>query len=136
MVLGDGPLHSTARLALQRPGRDKALGAAFLLATDARGRVLARIGQDEAVYRDALDGWPLVSDALRGYRLGDLWLWQGTLYRVAAAPGNAAARDPFVGAGRVAHGPRRPRGAGRGAALRPSDPSAERALQEPDHLRR
>ncbi len=95
-------LHSTAQLALQRLSRDKALGAAFLLATDARGRVLARIGQDEAVYRDALDGWPLVSDALRGYRLDDLWLWQGTLYRVAAAPVIAPARDRYVGAVLVA----------------------------------
>lgn len=91
-------LHSTAQLELQRLSRDKALGAAFLLATDARGRVLARVGQDEAVYRDALDGWPLVSDALRGYRLDDLWLWQGTLYRVAAAPVIAPARDRYVGA--------------------------------------
>lgn len=95
-------LHSTAQLELQRLSRDKALGAAFLLATDARGRVLARVGQDEAVYRDALDGWPLVSDALRGYRLDDLWLWQGTLYRVAAAPVIAPARDRYVGAVLVA----------------------------------
>ncbi len=95
-------LHSTAQLELQRLSRDKALGAAFLLATDARGRVLARVGQDEAVYRDALDGWPLVSDALRGYRLDDLWLWQGTLYRVAAAPVVAPARDRYVGAVLVA----------------------------------
>ncbi len=95
-------LHSTAQMELQRLSRDKALGAAFLLATDARGRVLARVGQDEAVYRDALDGWPLVSDALRGYRLDDLWLWQGTLYRVAAAPVVAPARDRYVGAVLVA----------------------------------
>lgn len=95
-------LHGTAQMELQRLSRDKALGAAFLLATDARGRVLARVGQDEAVYRDALDGWPLVSDALRGYRLDDLWLWQGTLYRVAAAPVVAPARDRYVGAVLVA----------------------------------
>ncbi len=91
-------LHSTAQLKLQRLSRDKALGASFLLATDARGRVLARVGQDEAVYRDSLEGWPLVSDALRGYRLDDLWLWQGTLYRVAAAPVVSPARDRYVGA--------------------------------------
>ncbi|HRI54662.1 MAG TPA: hypothetical protein PLW65_31210, partial [Pseudomonadota bacterium] len=95
-------LHSTAQLELQRLSRDKALGAAFLLATDARGRVLARVGQDEAVYRDALDGWPLVSDALRGYCRDDLWLWQGTLYRVAAAPVIAPGRDRYVGAVLVA----------------------------------
>ena len=91
-------LHSTAQLELQRLSRDKALGASFLLATDARGRVLARVGQDEAVYRDSLEGWPLVADALRGYRLDDLWLWQGTLYRVAAAPVVAPGRDRYVGA--------------------------------------
>ena len=38
-----------------------------------------------AVY-PGFDTDAFLSDALRGYRLDDLWLWQGTLYRVAAAP--------------------------------------------------
>ena len=89
-------LHKTAQAQLAHHNRE--LKAAFLLVTDARGFVLSRVGQDEAVYRDPLDGWPLVSDALRGYRLDDLWLWQGTLYRVAAAPVISVSRDRYVGA--------------------------------------
>jgi hypothetical protein len=40
----------------------------LLMATDGHGRVIARAGLDEAVYRDGVEGFPLVADALRGYR--------------------------------------------------------------------
>lgn len=89
-------LHQTAQGRLRELTRG--VGAAFVLVADAKGRVLARIGQDEAVYRDALDGWPVLAEALRGYRLDDLWLTQGTLYRVAGSPIISAARDRYVGA--------------------------------------
>ena len=89
-------LHKTAQGRLRELVRG--ISAAFVLVTDGRGRVLARIGQDEAVYRDALDGWPVLAQALRGYRLDDLWLNQGTLLRVAGSPVIAAGRDRYIGA--------------------------------------
>jgi hypothetical protein len=56
------------------------------LATDVHGRVVARAVLDEGVYRDGVEGFPVVADALRG-RLGDdTWSLAGKLYRVVAAP--------------------------------------------------
>jgi hypothetical protein len=68
----------------------------LLTATDAKGRVIARVGVDEAVYKDGVEGFPLVSDALRGLRGDDTWSQDGKLYRVAASP--VIARDRYVGA--------------------------------------
>lgn len=89
-------LHRTAQAELTK--LNQPLGAALLILVDAKGRVLARVGQDEAVYRDPLGGVPLVADAVRGYRLDDLWLLHGTLYRMAAAPLLSLGRDRYVGA--------------------------------------
>jgi hypothetical protein len=89
-------LHTTAQSQLQKLNAD--FGADLLLVTDARGRVLARVGHDQAVYRDPLDGFPLVEAALRGYRLDDLWLLDGVLYRVAASPVVAPGHDRYTGA--------------------------------------
>lgn len=89
-------LHTTAQTQLRQLNRD--FGAGLVMVTDARGRVLARIGHDEAVYRDPVDGFPVVESALRGYRLDDLWLLDGALYRVAASPIVAPNRDRYVGA--------------------------------------
>jgi hypothetical protein len=58
----------------------------LLIATDGRGRVIARAGADEAVYKDGVEGLPLVADALRGLRGDDTWSLDGKLYRVAASP--------------------------------------------------
>jgi hypothetical protein len=58
----------------------------LVLATDAKGRVIARAGLDEGVCKDFLDGLPLVGDALRGLRGDDTWSLDGKLYRVAASP--------------------------------------------------
>jgi hypothetical protein len=68
----------------------------LMMATDARGRVIARAGLDENVYRDGVEGFPLVADALRGYRGDDTWSLGGKLYRVAASP--VIARDRYAGA--------------------------------------
>jgi HAMP domain-containing protein len=64
-------------------------------ATDARGRVIARVGVDADVYRDSIEGYPLVADALRGLRGDDTWSIGGKLYRVAASP--VILRDRYVG---------------------------------------
>ncbi|MDB4970504.1 MAG: hypothetical protein JWN44_6193 [Myxococcales bacterium] len=65
-------------------------------ATDARGRVIARAGLDDQVYKDGIEGFPLVADALRGLRGDDAWSIGGKLYRVAASP--VIARDHYAGA--------------------------------------
>jgi hypothetical protein len=68
----------------------------LVMATDAHGRVIARAGLDESVYKDGVEGYPLVADALRGYRGDDTWSQGGKLYRVAASPVIRA--DRYVGA--------------------------------------
>jgi hypothetical protein len=67
----------------------------LVLATDGKGRVIARAGLDEGIYRDDVDGIPLVADGLRGLRGDDTWSVGGRLYRVAASP--VIARDRYVG---------------------------------------
>ncbi len=97
-------LHDAAQSQLRRLSQplDQALrgqgGLGLLLCADGRGRVLARLLHDEAVYRDPIDGFPIVEAALRGYRLDDLWLLDGVLYRVAASPVVAPSHDRYVGA--------------------------------------
>jgi hypothetical protein len=68
----------------------------LVVATDARGRVIARAGIDEAIYKDGVEGFPLVADALRGLRGDDTWSLGGKLYRVAASP--VIVRDRYAGA--------------------------------------
>jgi hypothetical protein len=68
----------------------------LVLATDVHGRVIARAGLDEGEYKDGVEGFPLVGDALRGLRGDDTWSLGGKLYRVAASP--VIARDKYVGA--------------------------------------
>ncbi len=68
----------------------------LVMATDAHGRVIARAGLDDSVYKDGVEGFPLVADALRGYRGDDTWSQGGKLYRVAASPVIRA--DRYVGA--------------------------------------
>jgi hypothetical protein len=67
----------------------------LVAATDARGRVIARVGVDGAVYKDSIEGYPLVADALRGLRGDDTWSIGDKLYRVAASP--VILRDRYVG---------------------------------------
>ncbi len=67
-----------------------------VIAVDGHGKVLARTGLDEAAWKDDLSGWPVVAEALRGYRLDDTWDLGGKLYRVTASP--VIARDRYVGA--------------------------------------
>src|SRR5258706_1397722 len=44
-----------------------------LIAVDGKGKVVARTGLDDAVWKDDLSGYPVVAEALRGYRLDDTW---------------------------------------------------------------
>ncbi len=67
----------------------------LVLATDAKGRVIARVGVEATVYKDNIDGYPVVGDALRGLRGDDTWSIGGKLFRVAASP--VILRDRYVG---------------------------------------
>jgi hypothetical protein len=71
----------------------------LVMATDAKGRVIARAGLDEGVYKDYVEGLPLVGDALRGLRGDDTWSFDGKLYRVAASPviANVTAPGKYAG---------------------------------------
>ncbi|HEX8954252.1 MAG TPA: hypothetical protein VF945_20500, partial [Polyangia bacterium] len=88
-----GLVHKTVQERL-RYFNDK-MKVDLVWATDARGRVIARAGLDEQAYKDGIEGFPLVADALRGYRGDDTWSLSGKLYRVAASP--VIARDHYAG---------------------------------------
>jgi hypothetical protein len=88
-----GLVHKTVQERL-RYFNDK-MKVDLVWATDARGRVIARAGLDEQAYKDGIEGFPLVGDALRGYRGDDTWSLSGKLYRVAASP--VIARDHYAG---------------------------------------
>jgi hypothetical protein len=73
-------------------------GIASMVAIDANGRVVARVGADEKDYGDNIGGAEVVSDALRGYLSDDVWGTGGELLRVAGAPVLSKSRDRVVGA--------------------------------------
>ena len=89
-----GLVHKTVQERL-RYFNDK-MKVDLVWATDARGRVIARAGLDDQVFKDGIEGFPLVADALRGLRGDDCWSLGGKLYRVAASP--VIARDHYAGA--------------------------------------
>src|SRR6185369_11423006 len=89
-----GLVHKTVQERL-RYFNDK-MRVDVVIATDGKGRVIARAGLDEGEYKDSVDGFPLVGDALRGLRGDDTWSLGGRLYRVAASP--VIARDRYAGA--------------------------------------
>jgi hypothetical protein len=80
------PLHDSAHDALTSLIRKDKDNPPLLVALDGWGRVVARAGVDEKKWGEDLSGYFLVRDALRGYMRDDLWLTDGKLYRVAAAP--------------------------------------------------
>jgi hypothetical protein len=72
-------------------------GIQTLVALDVKGRVVARLGDDEKEYGDYLTGAEVVADALRGYLSDDVWGNNGQLLRVAAAPVLSKGHDRIVG---------------------------------------
>jgi hypothetical protein len=73
-------------------------GIQTLVAMDGKGRVVARVGDDESEYGDYIGGAEAIADALRGYLSDDVWGNGGRLVRVAAAPVLSKNRDRIVGA--------------------------------------
>ena len=72
-------------------------GIETLVALDVKGRVVARLGDDEQEYGDYLTGAELVADALRGYMSDDVWGTGGNHRRDAAAPVLSKNHDRIVG---------------------------------------
>jgi hypothetical protein len=73
-------------------------GIAALVAVDNKGRVVARVGENDKEYGDYVGGAEVVADALRGYLSDDVWGMNGRLMRIAAAPVLSKGRDRIVGA--------------------------------------
>ncbi|HVZ88533.1 MAG TPA: cache domain-containing protein, partial [Polyangia bacterium] len=70
-----------------------------IVATDVKGRVIARVGGDnDKEYGDYITGVEVVADALRGYLSDDVLGAGGKLQRVAGAPVLSKNKDRIVGA--------------------------------------
>jgi len=73
-------------------------GIDSIVAIDTKGRVIARVGENEKEYGDFIGGAEIIADALRGYLSDDVWGVSGRLQRLAAAPVLSKNRDRIVGA--------------------------------------
>jgi hypothetical protein len=74
---------------------------ALLIAVDSAGKQIARIGPGENRFRpgvDGLAGYPVVEDALRGFRRDDSWNIEGKLYLITASPVISPTLRRYVGA--------------------------------------
>jgi hypothetical protein len=92
-------LHETVRSRLKALVPDRiSAGVEALIAVDNKGRVVARVGDDEGEYGESIAGAEVVGDALRGYLSDDVWGAGGRLRRVGAAPVVSKGRDRIVGA--------------------------------------
>ncbi|MFH1567661.1 MAG: ATP-binding protein [Gemmatimonadota bacterium] len=63
----------------------RAVGSALMVVADARGRLLAEVG-DSTRWGDDLSGLPGVPEALQGEEYAGIWDYQGKLYRVSVSP--------------------------------------------------
>jgi hypothetical protein len=92
-------LHESVRSRLKTLVPDRAgIGVESLIAVDNKGRVVARVGDDEGEYGESLAGAEVVGDALRGYLSDDVWGAAGRLRRVGATPVTSKSRERIVGA--------------------------------------
>ena len=73
-------------------------GISTIVALDANGRVVARVGEDDKSFGESIGGAEIIDDALRGFLSDDVWGAGGHLLRVAAAPVLSKGRDRIVGA--------------------------------------
>jgi hypothetical protein len=92
-------LHDTVRGRLKALVPDRAgIGIESLIAVDGKGRVVARVGDDEGEFGESIAGAEVVADALRGFVSDDVWGASNRLRRVGAAPVLSKGRDRVVGA--------------------------------------
>jgi hypothetical protein len=67
-------------------------------AVDAKGRLVARLGERENDVGESMAGMEVINDALHGYLSDDVWGAGGKLQRVAAVPVLSKERDHVIGA--------------------------------------
>lgn len=83
----DNSLRTNLTQTLNTLNRQLQEGAAQLLfAVDNQGEIIAQLGGQAPPPGAGLGRFPLVSDALRGFVGDDVWLYDGTIYRMAARP--------------------------------------------------
>lgn len=73
----------------------------LVVAVDIKGKQVYRMGAGDSSFKpgkDGLVGYPLVQDALRGYRRDDTWNVDGKLYLMAGTPVISRAKGRYVGA--------------------------------------
>ena len=93
------PLHESVRNRLRELVPDRqAIGAESIIAVDGKGRVVARVGDDEGEFGESIAGAEVVADALRGYLSDDVWGSNNRLRRIGAAPVLSKSHDRIVGA--------------------------------------
>lgn len=93
------PYHDTVRNRLRDLVPDRqGIGVESIIAVDVKGRVIARVGDDEGEFGESLAGAEVVADALRGYLSDDVWGASNRLRRIGAAPVLAKSHDRIVGA--------------------------------------
>lgn len=93
------PYHDTVRNRLRDLVPDRqGIGVESIIAVDAKGRVVARVGDDEGEFGESLAGAEVVADALRGYLSDDVWGASNRLRRIGAAPVLSKSHDRIVGA--------------------------------------
>ncbi|HEX3760565.1 MAG TPA: MXAN_5187 family protein [Kofleriaceae bacterium] len=73
----------------------------FAMLMDRRGRVVARVRLDDGDFGDVAVGRPLIDDALAGYLRDDVWVQNGSLFFVSAAP--VIKQGSYVGAVVLGH---------------------------------
>lgn len=92
------PLHDTIRSRLRELVPDRAgVGVESIIAVDNKGRVVARVGDDEGEFGESIAGAEVVADALRGYLSDDVWGASNRLRRIGAAPVMSKSHDRIVG---------------------------------------
>jgi hypothetical protein len=93
------PLHESVRNRLRELVPDRqAIGVESIIAVDNKGRVIARVGDDEGEFGESIAGAEVVADALRGYLSDDVWGAGNRLRRIGAAPVLSKSHDRIVGA--------------------------------------
>jgi len=93
------PLHESVRNRLRELVPDRqGIGVESIIAVDNKGRVIARVGDDEGEFGESIAGAEVVADALHGYLSDDVWGASNRLRRIGAAPVLSKSHDRIVGA--------------------------------------
>ncbi|RMH42539.1 MAG: hypothetical protein D6689_07865 [Deltaproteobacteria bacterium] len=97
-------IHNTAKLALgELVDSVKGSKPDFVIAVDATGRAIARVGLNEDRWGDSVRGFFAIDDALDGYLRDDVWFVNHDLYRIAVSPVIETRVGQYAGAIVIGH---------------------------------